>query len=81
MLCPFRENCEDYSAGRKQRSHHIRITVECVRLNTDCPMLNASCNIERIKRIKASCDIDNQLAVESLVEAEFGNMITGMFNE
>jgi len=53
-LCPEQEFCQEYSAGHKRKSHHIRITVKCTKyIDGTCSLLaGQSCNLEKIRRIK-----------------------------
>ena len=51
--CWMSDVCPDYSAGHKRRSHHLRLTVECVRLeDKSCPFIGKSCNLEKIRKVK-----------------------------
>jgi len=53
MKCWQQETCENYWAGHKRRSHHVRITDPCVRVdNGTCPELNRSCDIAKVKKVK-----------------------------
>ena len=54
-LCWTQETCEDYSAGHKRRSHGVRVSTPCIRIESGtCPLLGKVCNIEKVKKAKES---------------------------
>lgn len=60
-MCPEQQVCPDYSAGHKRKSHHVRITIPCVRFEDgSCPMVGHSCNLEKIRGIKAKLSNDKK---------------------